>query len=48
MEKKEEDSEDNGDGQVAETKQKDLVIQFDEKTEIENYKKEYNKKNKRL
>ncbi|UTF94460.1 hypothetical protein J2O08_07265 [Elizabethkingia anophelis] len=47
MEKKEEDSEDNGDGQVAETKQKDLVIQFDEKTEIENYKKEYNKKNKR-
>ncbi|MCT3980792.1 hypothetical protein FCL51_13160 [Elizabethkingia anophelis] len=48
MEKKEEDSEDNGDGQVAETKQKELVIQFDEKTEIENYKKEYNKKNKRL
>ncbi|MCT4152033.1 hypothetical protein HZP59_12415 [Elizabethkingia anophelis] len=48
MEKKEEDSEDNGDGQVAETKQKDLVIQFDEKTEIENYKKEYNKKNKGL
>ncbi|MDV3928333.1 hypothetical protein CMT52_04465 [Elizabethkingia anophelis] len=47
MEKKEEDSEDNGDGQVAETKQKELVIQFDEKTEIENYKKEYNKKNKR-
>lgn len=46
MEKKEEDSEDNGDGQVAETKQKDLVIQFDEKTEIENYKKECNKKNK--
>ncbi|AMR41952.1 hypothetical protein A4C53_RS14075 [Elizabethkingia anophelis] len=48
MEKKEEDSEDNGNGQVAETKQKDLVIQFDEKTEIENYKKEYNKKNKGL
>ncbi|CDN75427.1 hypothetical protein [Elizabethkingia anophelis] len=48
MEKKEEDSEDNGDGQVAETKQKDLVIKFDEKTEIENYKKEYNKKNKGL
>lgn len=48
MKKKEEDSEDNGDGQVAETKQKELVIQFDEKTEIENYKKEYNKKNKRL
>lgn len=48
MEKKEENSEDNGDGQVAETKQKDLVIQFDEKTEIENYKKEYNKKNKGL
>ncbi|CAI9680929.1 hypothetical protein HZQ11_12090 [Elizabethkingia anophelis] len=48
MEKKEEDSEDDGDDQVAETKQKDLVIQFDEKAEIENYKKEYNKKNKRL
>ncbi|AQX49656.1 hypothetical protein [Elizabethkingia anophelis] len=47
MEKKEEDSEDDGDGQVAETKQKDLVIQFDEKAEIENYKKEY-KKNKGL
>ncbi|AVF47709.1 hypothetical protein HZP56_15015 [Elizabethkingia anophelis] len=48
MEKKEEDSEDDGNGQVAETKQKDLVIQFDEKAEIENYKKEYNKKNKGL
>ncbi|MCT4013164.1 hypothetical protein HZQ24_12505 [Elizabethkingia anophelis] len=48
MEKKEEDSEDDGDDQVAETKQKDLVIQFDEKAEIKNYKKEYNKKNKRL
>ena len=48
MEKKEEDSEDDGNGKVAETKQKDLVIQFDEKAEIENYKKEYNKKNKGL
>ncbi|ATL44205.1 hypothetical protein OZ664_16220 [Elizabethkingia sp. HX WHF] len=47
MEKEEKDSEDGSDGEVTKTKQKDFVIQFDEKTEIENYKKEY-KKNKGL
>ncbi|MCT3649946.1 hypothetical protein HZQ44_18050 [Elizabethkingia anophelis] len=47
IEDMEKDSEDGSDDEVTKTKQKDLVIQFDEKTEIENYKKEYNKKNKR-
>lgn len=45
IEDMEKDSEDGSDGEVAKTKQKDLVIQFDEKAEVENYKKEYNNKN---
>ncbi|HFK5567532.1 TPA: hypothetical protein ACG0AB_003041 [Elizabethkingia anophelis] len=47
IEDMEKDSEDGSDDEVTKTKQKDLVIQFDEKAEIENYKKEY-KKNKGL
>lgn len=48
IEDMEKDSEDGSDGEVAKTKQKDLVIQFDEKAEVENYKKEYNNKIKGL
>ncbi|AJW64420.1 hypothetical protein VO54_02968 [Elizabethkingia miricola] len=48
IEDMEKDSEDGSDGEVTKTKQKDFVIQFDEKAEIENYKKEYHKKNKGL